>query len=424
MRPALRRLRHGLAHLLSFEVVFALFLFAGVFKASPHLTWVPYDLTATFAVLSGLFAITLLLTKRVDLRSKSLVIVALFGLFLAYALLTVLWTLSEIYVQEKALRLASVTAFSLVGCALIVGADRLRLRRFLAATLVLALVTAAATIYPFTIHGPVRIEPFGTTYLILGRMIGFGAVIAAWYLLFVSRSFPRSIAAICAFVPMVFALLILDGRGPLASTTVTVGLLAIGALVLTPVHRRLERVIPGVAGAGIIVIAIDRYGHTLRVYEKFRATFSTNPDPATAGRLANWEAAYATWRSGRTVTGHGLGSWGPLTDQTIHWPHNIVLELLVELGLIGLLLFFLPIVVGLWLSVTGYLDTRDPEYVAVLALFVYMLLNAQVTGDFNDNRFLFATVGLLCYGATAEPRMAWMKDLFEAWTRTLLTDRK
>ncbi|MEM4782542.1 MAG: O-antigen ligase family protein [Halalkalicoccus sp.] len=384
----------------SFETIFVLFLFAGVFKASPHLSWVPYDLTATFAALAGLLAVSLLLTRRVELRPESVVVIALFGLFLAYALLTVLWTPSEIYVREKAFRLASVTAFSLVGCALIVATERARIRRFLAATLVLALITAAATLYPFYHHGPVRIEPFGTTYLILGRMIGFGVVILAVYVLFVVESPLRSVAAFALLVPLALALVVLDGRGPLAATALTVFGLFVLAAVATPLFRRPERIIPATGAAAIVGAVVHALEDSLRVYRKFRSTFSDDPDPATTGRLANYEAAYETWRSGRTLTGHGLGSWGPLTDQTAHWPHNLVLELLVELGAIGLLLFLAPVAVGLVLTVGGYLQSRDPEYVAVAALFVYTFLNAQVTGDFNDNRFLFATIGLLCYRAT------------------------
>jgi O-antigen ligase len=393
------RSRRVAGHLVSFEVVFALFLFSGVYKASPHLAWVPVDLTAILAVVSLLVAVGLLALGRVEIRSGPLLLVGLFGCFLAYALLTVLWTPSEIYVRDKAFRLASVTTFSLLGCALVVAQSRVRLHRFLAVSLVLALVTAAATIYPVALYGPIPVRPFGTTYLILGRMIGFGAIVAAWYLLFVSPSLARSLLATVSLAVLGVGLLLLDGRGPLAATVLTIGLLGVVAFPLASLHRRPNRLGSGLlAGVGAATVAVV-YGDSLRVTEKFRETFSDDPDPATAGRLENWQFAFETWLSGRTITGHGLASWGPINDEVVRWPHNVVLELLVELGVVGLLLFSLPVVLGLVLAVSGYRETRDPGCVVVLALFVYTLLNAQVTGDLNENRFLFAAVGLLCYGA-------------------------
>ncbi|WP_331234320.1 O-antigen ligase family protein [Natronorarus salvus] len=394
-------LRRVSGHLGSFEVVFALFLFSGVYKASPRLAWVPIDLTAMLAAVSLLLSVGLLARGRVEVRPGSLALVALFGGFLVYALLSVLWTPSEIYVREKAFRLASVTTFSLLGCALVVAQDRVRLWRFLAVSLALAVVTAVATVYPVVLYGPVRVEPFGTTYLILGRMIGFGAVVAACYLLFVSPSTPRSIAATAVLGFLGAGLVLLDGRGPLAATVLTIGALAVAAFPLASLHRRPERLLPSLAAGGIVAAATVVYGESLRVTEKFRATFSDDPDPATTGRLENWEFALETWLSGRTVTGHGLASWGPLNDQVVRWPHNVVLELLVELGVVGLVLFSLPVVIGLSLAILGYRETREPECVVVLALFCYTFLNAQVTGDFNENRFLFAAIGLLCYGAYA-----------------------
>ncbi len=393
------RLRRVSGHLVSFEVVFALFLFSGVYKASPRLAWVPVDLTAILAVVSLLLAVGLLVGGRIEPRVGPLVLVGLFGCFLAYALLTVLWTPSELYVREKTFRLASVTTFSLLGCALVVAQNRVRLHRFLAVSLALALVTAAATIYPVALYGPIPVRPFGTTYLTPGRMIGLGAVVVAWYLLFVSPSLARSALAASSLCVLGAGLALLDGRGPLAATVLTIGLLGIAAFPLASLHRRPTRLGPGLlAGVGGVAVAV-LYADSLRVAEKFRETVSDEPDPATTGRLENWAFALETWLSGRTLTGHGLASWGPLNDEVVRWPHNVVLELLVELGVVGLLLFGLPVLLGLALAVSGYRETREPGCVVVLALFVYTFLNAQVTGDLNENRFLFAAIGLLCYGA-------------------------
>ncbi|MFC4989687.1 O-antigen ligase family protein [Saliphagus infecundisoli] len=406
--PFLRRLS-PLRHLLSFEVVFALFLFAGVYKASPHLDWTPYDLTATFAALVSLVAVILVLTGRVDFRIESLLLASLLAVFVTYALFSLRWTPGNGYATEKAFRLASVTTLSFLGCAFVVSKARIRLRRFLATTLALALVTAAAALYLLYLHGPVRIEPFNTVYLTTGRMIGFGVVIVGTYLLFSSTSIWRSFVGVSLFVPLLVALSVLDGRGPFAAAIITVGLLVPLALVVTPLRYWPIRLVPVIGAIGSIGALLYYFRDTLRLVEKFESIFAGNTAPSYTNRVDYITAGIDVWLSGNTVVGHGLGSWPAVSGQRAHWPHNIVIELLVELGLVGTVLFFLLILVGLYFTLEGYLTTLEPEYVAVFAILCYTFLNALVTGNFNDNRFLFAAIGLLCYrvhAGTAPPLLS------------------
>ncbi|WP_157972332.1 O-antigen ligase [Saliphagus sp. LR7] len=398
--PFLRRL-FSLRHFASFEVVFALFLFAGVYKASPHLDWAPYDLTATFAALVSLAAVFLFLTGRVDFRIEPLLLASLLAMFVAYALFSLRWSPGDGYATEKAFRLVSVTTLSFLGCAFVVSQSRVRLRRFLAVTLVLATITAVAALRILYLHGPVRIEPFNTVYLTTGRMIGFGVVIVGTYLLFVSRSIWRSLVGVSLFVPLLVALSVLDGRGPFAAAIITVGLLIPLALVVTPLRYWPIRLVPVVGAIGSIGALLYYFRDTLRLVEKFESIFARNTDPSYANRIDYIATGIDVWLSGNTVVGHGLGSWPAVSGHRAHWPHNIVIELLVELGLVGTGLFFFLVLIGLYFTIEGYLTTLEPEYVAVFAILCYTFLNALVTGNFNDNRFLFAAIGLLCYRVDA-----------------------
>lgn len=390
-----------LGHILSFEVVFGLFLFAGVYKASPRLSWVPYDLTATFAILTGLVAIGMALAGRIDFWIESFVLAGSLAAFIAYALFSLRWTPDNGYAVEKAFRLASVTSLSFLGCAFVVSQSRTRLHRFLAVTLVLATITAAATLRLLYLHGPVRIEPFNTVYLTTGRMIGFGVVIVGTYLLFASTSIWRSLVGFSLFVPLLLAISVLDGRGPFAAALITIGLLVPIALVVTPLRYWPLRIIPVIGAVGVIGAVLYYFRDALRLVEKFQAIFEENTDPSYSGRVDHIITGTDVWLSGNTVIGHGLGSWPMVSGQRAHWPHNIVIELLVELGLVGAILFGFLIVAGLYFTLDGYNKTLEPEYVIVLALLCYTFLNALVTGNFNDNRFLFAAIGLLCYRENA-----------------------
>jgi len=224
--------------------------------------------------------------------------------------------------------------------------------------------------------------------------------VAAWYLLFVSRSLGRSVVATALLGVLGAALALLDGRGPLAATLLTLGALAVAAFPLAALHRTPNRLAPGrAAGVGTPVAAVT-YADSLRVTEKLRETFGDEPDPATTGRLENWTFAVESWRSGRTLTGHGLASWARSTTRSAAGRTTWSSNCLVELGLIGLVSFSLPVVVGLALRNRRYRETRDPGCIVVLALFVCTLLDAQMTGDLNEKRFPFAAIGLLRYGAS------------------------
>ena len=100
----------------------------------------------------------------------------------------------------------------------------------------------------------------------------------------------------------------------------------------------------------------------------------------------------------RPVLGHGCGSFPLLlgrADAKAH-PQNILLEIMAELGLVGLSLFaalnFYAIrLLGPWRRLRS-----DPWRMLMLMLYVGALVNAMVSGDLHENRALFMALGLLC----------------------------
>jgi hypothetical protein len=79
------------------------------------------------------------------------------------------------------------------------------------------------------------------------------------------------------------------------------------------------------------------------------------------------------------------------------YPHNISVEVLVELGLVGLLLLWLIIAhclrcLGPLRSIRG-----DPVRIFLLAMFVAQFIIAHVSGDLHENRGLFVMLGLMTW---------------------------
>ena len=83
------------------------------------------------------------------------------------------------------------------------------------------------------------------------------------------------------------------------------------------------------------------------------------------------------------------------------YPHNILLEIWFELGLPGLALFGALIAVAVAALAPWRLLHKCPWALLALALFTNALINASVSGDLNDNRLLFASMGLLLLAGTA-----------------------
>ena len=92
--------------------------------------------------------------------------------------------------------------------------------------------------------------------------------------------------------------------------------------------------------------------------------------------------------------GKGLGSYAILaykTDIRIY-PHNLTLELLYETGIIGLLIFFIIVIMPIF-KLTK-LDKQGRYYLAVL---IYYFINAQFTGDLMANALIFVFAAMVIY---------------------------
>jgi len=107
----------------------------------------------------------------------------------------------------------------------------------------------------------------------------------------------------------------------------------------------------------------------------------------------------------RPVLGHGTGSWAFdwSGEDRREAPHNIILEVLYEEGLVGTCL----IILFLWLVVRRYrqaaklayqynFDIQVTAIVNIVALmFFYTLLQAMASFDINENRFMFFCAGFV-----------------------------
>lgn len=102
----------------------------------------------------------------------------------------------------------------------------------------------------------------------------------------------------------------------------------------------------------------------------------------------------------KPIFGNGLGAFGYLHNgyDTRDYPHNMILESLSELGLVGSILLGIPIVLTTF-KFFKFIKVKDGLYLRLsMTLFLYYLFNSLVSGDFGfGNIRLFIFMGILNY---------------------------
>ncbi|MDQ4049264.1 MAG: O-antigen ligase family protein [Actinomycetota bacterium] len=209
----------------------------------------------------------------------------------------------------------------------------------------------------------------------------------------------------------------------LAIVVCAAGALAI-RMVLLPADRVLARVllarrlrrsvIGAVAGVTllttiVLALSLDAPGYAQRQYDRFLdGSGVTNErsrltNPANNGRLDLWRVARDSWRRER-LHGAGAGTYQTLwarnrpTSQEVIDGHSLYLEILAELGVVGLVL--IVVALGAVLARLAYLARGDgrPLYGALLAIGLMWALHAGVDWDWEMPA---VTVPVLALGGLA-----------------------
>jgi O-antigen ligase len=127
--------------------------------------------------------------------------------------------------------------------------------------------------------------------------------------------------------------------------------------------------------------------------------FMTDLGDSAKMRLNLYEEAIRLWTSS-PIWGGGTGGFAiAVTGSAFirEYPHNIVLELGAEIGLVGVLVFIAMMYMAFRIGLAIVRNSSGLMRVTIRYLLVsvyFALLNAMVSGDINDNRILFTWLGL------------------------------
>ena len=396
------------------EFYYALFLTAGIYKADPRLSFVPkfLDLTVFFEVMTILVILYNLLKGRLifGLPPKEILISYIFIIILG--ILSLSYTLAPICGTDKILRFLFITWPSLFFPITFLRKKESYIR-FSSIFIILSLIMSFDIIRKGLIPGEFGFrEALGTDYLGVGRISGF-ALLLTLTLLFIINNNLYKICLLPVIPLFILNLFISGGRGPLVSLILSVVLIFI-YMAFNVIKYRKEKIILNKKNLKIISymflmfflswLIIDHFsGYFRTIYYRLSLLENLRGDSVET-RLSLYNTAINSMRDfPRNIIGLGIGGFSVFYSGYDAargvYPHNIFLEIGAELGILGLLAFIFIICKIIMIAFNNIKNIKLEwvfyTNIGLLASLVFMLINASISGDINDNRLFFAVLGLI-----------------------------
>lgn len=399
--------------LFSFEVALALFVSSASFSESPLLAWLPLNITWATAILGLASGVWLVLTRRVTIARAALIapaLVAALGLWMA---LSLAWAPPNPYGVLKTTVVLTYSIWS-VTAGILIAAHPDRIRRLLVALIALATwFTIARLGSP---DAEYILASLGSGYLSYAASIGIGMTALFGLALFDWGSGLARVCGLLGTLPMLSAVLRSGGRGALAGLALSLPLLLLASSLSVDRARHAIRVhaygmslsIATILGFLVLLNNVTSYASIRRQYRTLERLEYLQADTGYAGRGSRAMAALEMWHE-RPWLGHGVGSFaiyvgrGPVRA----YPHNIVLEALCELGIVGGGTVIALVMVPVWRSLRA-LRYGGPDArlrVIMLALILYTLFQALKSMDLMSQNGLYLALGLSAFPpCTVPPR--------------------
>jgi len=358
-------------------IVAVCFVMAGNFKSAPPLDRSPIDLTLLFALFTGAAVAWALISMRAIPRAAITMLIP-FGILLP----SILWAPGIPYAQTKIVDVFTLTLLAAIAPAILIR-SREDAERWLWVWAILCAIHAFGSfVSPVQDYKGGPISSFANNTITLGMT---SATVLAMTMIAAIYRRLRWWIALPVMGAAAIALLNSGSRGPL----IGVVLALMVAIVLAPGRARFGTTVLGIALIGVGLVYAYRFAP---VYAQARIAdvLSGRLDSSTSARLALYQAAV---RSIEThPLGLGFGGFATITPfKELPYPHDMVLEVLSEAGIVLGTAFLVWLVVQLirtWRSGTGFVGTT------VLALVALNLFIALGSGDLHDNAIFFVLLGI------------------------------
>ncbi len=323
-------------------------------------------------------------------RGQSRVMLA-FALFVAVVAISDSYTTAPEYGSSKLFRLLGIGTLLLLSPVFLIRTEQ-EFRRFLRMFVVFAGITV------MQLAGGLQAPSADAdvTRIGAGWLVGMAAIIVVFYPLSNSEAHQRLLMVVS--LPILVAGLIASvARGPMVALSVILGIRLVlwfkeGKQALAAALAFLFAL--SGASAFLVVRHAGNNKYANKANELIRLAEGEDNRGSAATRVLFYKAAFSAIPD-HPVLGRGVGSWSVFyygSDQRAY-PHNMLVEVAFEQGLIGLLaLLFL---FGAVYSSLAWLCRRTRGRYSVMGfLILYCLIVAMFSGDLDDNRLLWMWCGM------------------------------
>jgi O-antigen ligase len=296
------------------------------------------------------------------------------------------WTPSASYGGDKATKFLTLTALATFAPFFLVETQR-DLRRFFWWTVALASVTAVFTVLnPPADDGRLTIGSEGNT-------IGISHLLCTAALILLIGALTDLISkrgwAVLGAIALVAVGAGIGSRGPLLS--LVLALVATGAVWLA---RVLLVVVAAAAALPVVSLPHDSSQRLSKAASDPVASFRADPRYDIFGEAVRLIEHHP-------IVGVGAGGFqsvGSLNVPSEDYPHNMVLEVWSELGIVPLAVLLASLVTllaGLWRGAWQNADDDSGRLLYILIAFLlFNLFETMLTGDLNENRAFWGVFGL------------------------------
>jgi O-antigen ligase len=371
-----------------------LLVFAGQFKRSPLLSWLPIDLTLLAAAVMLIALMMILAARGPNLRVSPWAFALIAALVPGWAMLD----LANEYQIKKLLGMG-ITLLAACGATYLIDSPS-KQRKWTHVLVAIASVYALAVLIApadQTVAGALTLEGSNTTAA--GQVAGVAFVVLFTRALLNEGG--RRILLVASSLVFLAFLIASGSRGAFLAT-----ILAVVAVGLIRAKGRPGRIAILLVGAMSVYVILSRLGNAGAA--RIASSLFGSAD-ATLTRDPLWKDAWnAVLSDPVRLIGVGWGNFGSVRQmglvdqQSRQYAHNVILEIWVEGGVVALIAICAFIIASLLRLARGW---RTVEGTILFGIGIFALVNASLSGDVNDNRLMWVSLTLAWVSAASSPRI-------------------
>jgi len=375
-----------------------------------------FDLTVMSVVLVLIAMMYSFMRRKGQLRDIISIPLCVFLLLAAILLFSLTYTSAPNYGFQKSTRFATLTLIAFI--APVFFAYSLKdLKLIVWILFVVGLILAVGTIIaPQAAVLRASTSARGTFLeanpLVTAGKMATASIIAFCFVIMAHTSKRLRAISLAIIPPMIVGMIITGSRGPLIGIALTL------PIAMVVCKRHASKVWQLIVVSAIVIMFIASFAMlseqiTSRIASMWKSSYDLREATSSRTYRFAWVIDHV---AERPVFGHGAGAWSVdrwgVDERS--YPHNIILELLYEGGLVGILTvsLFLWLIFRRWRQAARFvrlyeLDIEAFQIVHIAGLlFLYTLSQTMKSGDINDARFMFFCAGLVVASFSIVRRMA------------------